>query len=353
MEIGGDFWLDEIEYNNDINKIFFEFGKDNKFVMSGRTAIDVAIQDILQEKKIRNVYFPSYVCESMIQPFKDRGINIEFYNVYFDNTLKYDIDTDYDCDIFFAMNYFGYSSTNMEKYIEQFKSRGIIVIEDFTQSLLSKKAFYNKSDYVICSLRKWFPIATGGIVSKLHSNFNINFNNFDFNEEVVKNKKIAMNKKYECIKNNTLDEYKSEFLNLYKKSNLAIKEEYVNKLMDNESINYILNVNLNKIKTLRKNNVKTIYENFDIKKYKPLIKDYKENEDCLLYLPIYIEKNKLDKLNEKIYENKFYCPSHWPIDRKINDLFENELSLVCDQRYTEEQISEKIILLNKFLEEIK
>ena len=352
MEIGGDFWLEEIEYNNDINKTFFEFGKDNKFVMSGRTAIDVAIQDSLKKRKITNVYFPSYACESMIQPFKDRGINIEFYNVFFDNTLKYDIDTNYNCDVFFAMNYFGYSSTNMEKYIKQFKSRNTLVIEDFTQSLLSKKIFCNDSDYVICSLRKWFPITTGGLVSKLHDTFDINFNNFDFNEEVIKNKKIAMRKKYECIKNNTLDENKSEFLNLYKKSNIAIKEEYINKLMDNESINYILNVNLNKIRLLRKNNVKIIYKNLDTKKYTLLIKDYNE-EDCLLYLPIYIEKNILNKLKEKIYENKFYCPSHWPIDRKINDLFENELSLICDQRYTEEQISEKIILLNKFLEEIK
>ncbi len=186
MEMGGDFWKEDIEYKNNINEKFFTFGKDNKFLFSGRTAIDFILQDILRIQKIRNIYFPSYSCDSMTVPFKNRGIKIEYYDVYYDDGLKYNIDINFECDVFFAMNYFGYTSTNMERYIKEFKRRKVIVIEDFTQNLLSSKPFSNYSDYVIASLRKWFPVTTGGIATKLNDNFFIDTNNFTLNEDVTK-----------------------------------------------------------------------------------------------------------------------------------------------------------------------
>ena len=79
-----------------------------------------------------------------------------------------------------------------------------------------------------------------------------------------------------------------------------------------------------------------------------MINDYNENNDCLLYVPIYMNKNFKNKLQEFLISQKFYCPNHWEIDTKINSLFENEFSLVCDQRYSEEQIKYNIELINKF-----
>ena len=36
-------------------------------------------------KKIEKVYFPSYCCESMLLPFQERNIKIEFYAVTEEN----------------------------------------------------------------------------------------------------------------------------------------------------------------------------------------------------------------------------------------------------------------------------
>lgn len=60
----------------------------------------------------------------MVMPFLDLGIEVEYYDVYYNNGLKYNINIDEDIDIFLAMNYFGYSSTNMEAYIKKFKEKG-------------------------------------------------------------------------------------------------------------------------------------------------------------------------------------------------------------------------------------
>ena len=127
MEIGSEFWKFDGNLIKDNSK-FWNLGKDTKFVLSGRTAIFYVLKNILKHKKIRKVYMPSYSCYSMIQAFKDLEIEVEYYDVYFNEILKYNIDLENDSDIFFAMNYFGYSDTNMESYIKNFYNKFVIEV---------------------------------------------------------------------------------------------------------------------------------------------------------------------------------------------------------------------------------
>ena len=62
-----------------------------------------------------------------------------------------------------------------------------------------------------------------------------------------------------------------------------------------------------------------------------------------------MEKEKRDVLRKYLIENKIYLPVHWPQEEKINNIFENELSLICDQRYDKSQIEEYIDLVIDFL----
>ena len=54
-------------------------------------------------------------------------------------------------------------------------------------------------------------------------------------------------------------------------------------------------------------------------------------------------------MRKYLIENKIYLPVHWPQEEKINNIFENELSLICDQRYDKSQIEEYIDLVIDFL----
>ena len=163
MEIGSEFWL-----NSKMEKLtdfelpnWLNIGYDNKLLLSGRTAIHYILKDIQKNKKINTVYFPSYCCQSMIQPFIDLGVNIIFYHVFFEKGINFDINLDEECDVFFAMNYFGFSKGRMDRYIDVFKQRNVIVIEDSTHSLLSDSIHNDQSDYVVVSLRKWCPGLSG------------------------------------------------------------------------------------------------------------------------------------------------------------------------------------------------
>lgn len=344
MEIGSEYWTsnEELICNN---KDFWNFGKDTKFTLSGRTSIYYVLKNILKSNIIKKAYLPSYSCESMAMPFLDLGIEVEYYDVYYNDGLKYNINIDEDIDIFLAMNYFGYSSTNMEDYIKKFKEKGKIVIEDITHSILSTQKYSEYSDYLIGSLRKWFPIASGGIAVNMNSKFEEELSK-ESNDKLISIKKTAMKNKKEYLENQD-ENSKETFLNQYQKSGKILDEDYQNYSIDEESLKIIMGINIEKIIKSRIENTEIIYETLkNNKNVKFLINNF-NGKDVLLFVPIILEKR--DFLRKFLIENKVYLPVHWTQKEKINNIFENELSLVCDQRYNKKQILWYLDLIKNYL----
>ena len=353
MEIGSEYWKYDGNLINN-NYEFWNLGKDTKFVLSGRTAIYFVLKNILLKQDIKKAYLPSYSCDSMAQAFIDLGIEIEYYDVYYNEQLKYNIDLENDSDIFFAMNYFGYSETNMEEYIKKFKEKGKIVIEDITHSILSEKRYSNYSDYLIGSLRKWFPISSGALAVNMKEKFNINLSE-NTNQEIIKLKQDAMQIKKDYIKiSNNLDkniesDEKEKFLKKYEESNKLLETDYQNYKIDNNSYEILMGINLEEIKKQRKENVKIIYNKLEKNlKLKFLINKFDEN-DCLLMIPVILDNKIRNDLRKYLIQKQVYLPIHWPQKEKLNNIADNELSLICDQRYTTSQIEENMNLILDFL----
>lgn len=335
-EIGSEYWqIDGKEENNNLE--FLNIGKDYKLLMSGSTAFDYVLSDFDDEDKI--VYMPNYCCESMINPFLEKGYKIEYYNVDITNN-KYDINVNEKCSVFYAMTYFGYDCSNMDEYIEIFKKRDVIVIEDITHRLFNKKNHCDKSDYLIASLRKWFPIYTGGVAINMNGFFKNDTSNYVIDDDLIRIKKEAMLLKKRYIYDEI--DKKNKFLDLFAKANEMI-ENYKNKLMDEESIDIIKSIDIENMIDKRIRNA-IVIENkladYGIK----LI--YKLSEgDCPLFVPIVL--NNRDVVRSLLIKNSIYCPIHWPnINSFDNSIYDLELSLICDQRYDEKDIIEYI---NKFL----
>ena len=345
MEIGSEYWEFDEELNNN-NEVFWNIGKDVKFTLSGRTSIYFVLKNILLKKHIQKVYMPSYSCSSMVQAFNDLGIEVEYYDVYYNEGVKYNIDFEEECDIFFAMNYFGYSQSNMDEYIKKFKEKGKIVIEDITHSILSKKSHSEYSDYLVGSLRKWFPVSSGGIAVSMKSKFELELENKQ-NEYLINIKNKAMQNKKQYIENEKGK--KEEFLNQYAESNKILSEDYKDYSIDKKSYEILMRIDLEKIKKQRKENVKIIYEKlkniFEIS----FLFEYYTEEDCLLFVPILLKNEIRNDLRSFLTNENVFLPVHWPLEKKINNIFEKELSLVCDQRYKKEQIEEYIeLIINYF-----
>lgn len=347
MEIGSEYW----KYNENLEKNnaeFWNLGKDNKFTLSGRTSIYYILKNIIKNINLKKAYLPSYCCESISLPFIDLGIEVVYYDVYFDNGLKYNINLNQECDIFFAINYFGYSCMNMEDYIKQFKKKGKIVIEDITHSIFSNKKYSEYSDYLFASLRKWFPIASGGIAVNMNSKFLLNLENT--NKDMISIKTEAMKNKENYMSNS--EGKKEVFLKQYSESEKILDSDYKNYSIDEDSLKIIMGINIEEIINRRKENIKIIYEKLKNNKYIKFMEEKYDEKDCLLFVPIILDTKLRDKLRKYLIENKVYLPIHWILNKKLNNIFDHELSLVCDQRYTNEQINIYIDKMINFLKKV-
>ncbi|WP_369361476.1 hypothetical protein [Priestia megaterium] len=358
-EIGSEYWIEENEckeFRRSQIQPWLNIGNANEYLLSGRTAIDLVLKDILYDKKVSTVYFPSYCCQSMLQPFIDNDIQVEIYNVYNTNSgLKFDIDTDQKCDVFFAMNYFGYSHGRMDYYIEKFKKREVIVIEDITHSLLSSNSYNNNSDYRIASLRKWFPIVSGGLAVKADGSFNIKASNHAL-DEMIRIRKSAMFDKARYM-NGDKTVKKEDFLSKYSTANKMLNENYSLYKIDGDSFQILKAINIQKIIEVRRKNAQIIHD--FIKKtneIKPMFPILAEG-DCPIFIPILLDKNLRNHLREYLINHNIYYPIHWPKPEVVKchstftTIYDIELSMICDQRYDVDDIKGSINEIKWFFKE--
>ncbi|NLM45161.1 MAG: hypothetical protein GX201_14335 [Clostridiales bacterium] len=366
-EIGSEFWLDRVNVKEskttiDISSILdgiLNIGNDQRLLFSGRTAIDYVLQDI--SKPIEKVYMPSYCCESMLQPFIDRDTKIDFYNVIVDDSgIKYLIDYKKDFDIFFATSYFGYSSSVMDSIIDILRERDVIIIEDITHRLLSKPNHCFKADYLIASLRKWFPLPSGGLAVKMNGHFMKD--NITSPPAKLINKKInAMKQKaeymaYEGYESKFTRELKKSFLAAFSEFNSGIEQSYKNFSIDCVSVNLLAKIDVVDVKKKRCENAQYLHKRLKESKYiKFLFKEVDFERDCPLFVPIMVESSVRESLRNYLISNNIFCPVHWPIPRghhlttEITKLYKQELSLICDQRYDHKDMKRITDVVEEFV----
>lgn len=355
-EIGSEFHLMDIP-NNTIDysiKDYISFGEDQLFLFSGRAAIDYVLNDL--DVTIKTVYMPSYCCSSMIQAFKNKRIKIYYYDVQIStNGIKYEIDFNKNIDIFFAMSYFGFSITNMDREIKEFKKKNKIIIEDVTHRLFSRKNHCEFADYSIASIRKWIPTISGGLAIKHDKKFT-NHILLPPPNKLINIRQNAMIKKREYLANE-LEDYKlkREFLDLFTEFNGNIGKNFERLSIDDYSMRYIENSDVCSMQEQRKKNVQCIYDKLQIgKKVNLLIKEFNEDFDCPLFVPLMGDTDSIKLLKRKFIEDNIYCPSHWPIPaevilcEKTREIYDREISLICDQRYNEKEMFKIMKIINDF-----
>lgn len=332
-EIGSEFNAEKIEEGR--NEIL-QYGE---LVFSGRTAIETVLKEIPYVKK---ALLPSYCCESMIIPFQKAGINVELYDVWYDDGLQYNIEISADTDILLWCNYFGFS--NIMPDFSSFIEHGGVIIEDITHSFLSSHQYHDQSCYHIASIRKWEPINCGGycvaVNGKLH-----HIPHDVPSDDFLNIKQTAMKLKAEYLCDH--DELKKlEFLRMFGESNSWLAANYSGLLIDQWSREYLSKVDIQRQREIRCSNAHVLYNG---------LKDnvqfmFKEEEmDCPLFVPILLSE-KRSEVRAKLTDKKIYCPIHWPKPNGCeSNLYDMELSLICDQRYNEEDMERIVSVLKELL----
>lgn len=327
-EIGSEFWIDR-------NPEHLLWERDGVYALSGRTAIDLILQDVLRKRNVRNVYMPTWCCDSMLAPFQSRGIDVMLYDICFDGNLHYLIDDSKDPDIFYVNNYFGYENSVSKEIIDGFKKKGSIILYDRTHSTLMDNDDIG-ADYSFASIRKWMGVTTGAVVNGIEPR-----PLKDYPHTAIK--EVAMKEKYHYLMGDK-DIVKENFLNAFGEFGHRLVDDYCNYEMDALSYTLFKQADMKTMKRKRRENAKYLHDNLPLTFLGKLT-----SNATPLFVPVFFEsKKERERIRKKLIENNIYCPVHWPknnlvsADMKVNRIFDTELSLICDQRYGIEEM-EKII----------
>ena len=338
-EIGSHFWLDD--YSSQTNRTseyaiidWLPSSEDSCFAFSGRNAIDIALRDILKNQTVDRVLAPSYSCVSMLQSFIDRDMKVEFYKVgYHDGKFSYELPSVDKHTVVLIMSYFGLETSLCHEEIKRLHDRGAVVIEDITHSLLNNAPVSDNCDYAVASLRKWFAIPAGGWIGK--KNGKLAEKPSMESNHAVEEKITAMKEKYDYL-TGKIDSKENFLLAQSKFDNDLIHVDRMLKI-DDVSLSIVEATDIEAVAQRRKKNAAVLLDGLqDLDGKAMTLPDVNLMTDTPLFLPIFMKTEDRDELRKYLISLGIYCPIHWPevMGAEVG-VRANELSLICDQRYSE------------------
>lgn len=332
--IGGEFAIsyDLIQQKGKI-KINAE---DRFFYSSGRAALYAILKDIEHAfGKSGGVLLPDYLCDSVTNTIVDANWAYSFYHVQ--NDFHMDIESIKLCGpenkVIVLIDYFGMTDLTDDIANIRRKLPSTIVVADCVQAYYSMGKY--DADYSFTSFRKWFPCPDGAMVIKKNDG---GMDNVDFCESDWAEYKYAGNilKEYSCFVSDSI------VLKLLEKGEEHLDKSYLCQ-WNEESKKLFYRIDKNAVQKKRNENAKYLHEQLKTLNIKHL---YSE-ESTPLFIPILVDDR--DCLRKSFFAENIFTPKHWPVCNSeingVNELYDKELSLICDQRYDLEDMERQISVI--------
>lgn len=349
-EIGSEFWLNDTpnELDSEIPDWINQFGNAT-LTSSGRGAISLFLQKI--QPKFKTALLPAYVCDSVIIPFIEQGYTCYYYDL--NERLMPDIESinSYnDIGVFFHMGYFGFPTNNqLADVILKLKTKGSIIIEDITHTLYSEYSRPKYNDYYVASLRKWFGLPSGGVLVSVDGYISESSEHNDYLAD-IRRQALLIKGDYIVSPDAAL---KSQYLKLFAQGEEFLDRDVAPYQIDDISRRLIGTLNSDLLKEKRRENFKILSEGIQLMNYIDSVFLTLPDSVCPMFYPIYVNTNR-NKIRQLLIEHEIYCPIHWPIpyqigyiqDKKVIEIYNNIISIPCDQRYGRQEM-EKIISVLK------
>lgn len=271
-----------------------------------------ALAYILKARKIKKVYIPFFLCDTVYLTCKKEKIEYEFYKINKDFMPIFERKLESD-EYIYIVNYFGQLTNNLIKKLSK-KYKNVIV--DNVQAFFQKPL---KNIDTIYSCRKFFGVPDGAYLSSnklLTQKLAIDDSSKRLAHLYGRKKDGASAHYNEYLKN---EKY---FYSLDLKKMSSFTNELVNKL------------DYRNIKKQRKRNFD--YLNRHLKMFNLL--KVKSISGAYCY-PLIIKD--AGKIRKKLIEKNIYVPLLWPniLDEETQEFSKLILPLPCDQRYTKNEMN--------------
>lgn len=343
-EIGSNFWLDpEIvlpEGTVPLAELALE-GADSVFLSSGRSALSLVLDTISTRipKHSKVALLPPFTCHTVIEPFLAAEYDVHCFPV--DEKLCLDGQTliasveATGASVVLVHRYFGFETLHEgAAAVHMLRAKGIIVIEDRTQSLYSDFP-YLPADYLIGSLRKWAALPDGGFALCRDGCFAGKPTEPDM--ELERAKLEASYAKHRYLYNRIGK--KEAFLAQYRQAEdiLANQDRYFK--ISPTSVQVQSSINISELRTRRRENYEVLLQELaECNLVRPLF-DSLPMGAVPLYMPVMVVGDRTS-LQAYLARADIYAPVVWPrasclpvICSAADRLYRQLLCLPIDQRY--------------------
>jgi len=255
------------------------------------------------------VLLPSYLCPSMLKPFKKLNVNFRFYPVskslYIDEGQLKEQLTEQTAAILF-IDYFGTSQVGrVSGLLQELKNKNIRIIQDNVQTIdLAKVVLYG--DYVFNSVRKFLPVEASILLSK--ELFKIEFG--DVMPPVQSKRRGQFLRK---INLKTGIDLSFAFLPAFKKFESAYYQEQVVALPDT-SRKYLSRLDFEELIWKQRFYYEKLAEKYG--NLQPVILQHQSSIVTPLGFVIVVKhRNQFRKF---LFERRIFAPTHWVLTDDIN-----------------------------------
>lgn len=320
--LGGEF---EIDLNT--QRDTFQPAPGTYYYASGRAALYQILNS--HEKKVNKVWFPDWLCHTMVEAAKQAGFDYTFYaldSAFQASLSALDASGFMDGDLVLLINYFGLQDlTETAKTIKDAYPKSI-VIEDDVQAYYSFAETENPyADYRFTSLRKTFAIPDGGLVYTKHPMPMATQPN-TFAKYKIEGGVMKLHRGEQGIKD-------EDYLALFEKGSALIDDNYES-MMSHDAEMLFAGTDFQWVKEKRQENTSYLIEGLKSLGIKPLLNI--PQDGVPLFVPIWLEDR--NAVRRRMFQHEVFCPIHWPFEdislKKGAEMAQHELSLIVDQRYT-------------------
>ena len=258
---------------------------DIRYIGSGRAALYIILIHIRKLSFSNTVWLPAYYCDVAREVARSLGFMVKYYSVTY-SLDHYSADTSKIRfgDIVVFLNYYGFSEKILQKQMKTLKTKGCILIEDITHSLLSNN-ISDFSDYYYGSLRKWSGFVTGGVLSG--ANLSIE-SNYDADDELVHHMDSFIEEYRAYMRTGMGD--REYFSNCFYEAELIINQNYKKDGVHENDLIAMKHWDIDKVISKRIQNARYLLKY--IKNKNVFIFDKISPGDVPFFFPVYLKNRK-------------------------------------------------------------
>lgn len=358
-EIGSNFWVSPDEITKSDKEIDIRrygiCGSDVVFLSTGRSAEKMVLETVEEHNPmIRKVALvPPFTCETVLAPFIQLGYKLYSYQmdrnlITSPDMLKIAIQK-YNPDVVLFHRYFGFDTFGeCDIVIQEARNKGVVFIEDRTQSLYSKHKHIDV-DFVIGSFRKWLGVPDGSFAVCKEGNFK--YKPEEYNEPLQKMKLEASFEKYKYM--NTGEGSKEVFLKKYRDAEDILYSAKGHYRMSPSSRELQESLDVEYMNMKRRDNYRFVYERLKGLDGINVLTSELEADIVPLYYTMIVEDRAA--LQVWLRDNAIYAPIVWTLpDIKVDIceaaeyVYKHVLSLPIDQRYGLDDMSRMVECIQKW-----